>query len=97
MKGVINNMKFSIWELLMWMIFTKGADRKQSRKEHAATSSKKNIRLAPLVLLMIVCSVLTTIGTMDNNKLLVDLGNFVFCILAVLATVAVVRGLKNGK
>lgn len=79
----------------MFLIFTKGAQKKQAQKEQAATSNKRNIRLAPLVLLMIVCSILTTIGTMDNNKTLVDLGNFIFCILAVLATIAVVKGLKK--
>ena len=79
----------------MFLIFTKGAQKNKAKKEQAATSSKRNIRLAPLVLLMIACTVLTTIGTMDNKQMLVDIGNFIFCILAVLATITVVKGLKK--
>lgn len=80
-------MKVKFREMIIFDEFSKAARRKKASKK----PKRKAIRLRYLILLVFLCSVATTIGTIRNYKDFVLIGNIIFLVLTVLTIKEFIR------
>lgn len=80
-------MKVRFKEMIIFDEFSKAARRKKAKPK----PKRKAIRLRYLILLVFLCSVATTIGTIENYKDFVLIGNIIFLVLTVLTIKEFIR------